>query len=64
MDNVQNCDSYTVTPHRHLWADHLENVVASTSHNPMDFQRLLQYWFYLECDIILKRDEYDNLLYS
>jgi uncharacterized membrane-anchored protein len=29
-------------PHRHLWADCLENVGASTSHNPMGLHGLLQ----------------------
>jgi hypothetical protein len=30
------------TPHRHLWADCLEDVGASTSHKPMDLHGLLQ----------------------
>jgi hypothetical protein len=34
-------------PHRHLWADCLENVGASTSHNPTGFHGLLQGWLYL-----------------
>jgi hypothetical protein len=29
-------------PHGHLWADCLENVEASTSHNHMGLQDLLQ----------------------
>jgi hypothetical protein len=29
-------------PHRHLWADCIENVVTSTSHNPMGLHGLLQ----------------------
>jgi hypothetical protein len=29
-------------PHRHLWADCLENVWVSTSHNPMGLHGLLQ----------------------
>jgi hypothetical protein len=29
-------------PHRNLWSDCLENVWASTSHNPMGFHGLLQ----------------------
>jgi hypothetical protein len=29
-------------PHRHLWADCLENVGASTFHNPMGLHVLLQ----------------------
>jgi hypothetical protein len=29
-------------PHRHLWADCLENVGTSTSHNPMGLHGLLQ----------------------
>jgi hypothetical protein len=29
-------------PHRHLWADCLENVGASTSHNPMGLHGLLR----------------------
>jgi hypothetical protein len=29
-------------PHRQLWADCLENVGASTSHNPMGLHGLLQ----------------------
>jgi hypothetical protein len=29
-------------PHRRLWADCVENVGASTSHNPMDLHGLLQ----------------------
>jgi hypothetical protein len=29
-------------PYRHLWADSLENVGASTSHNPMGLHGLLQ----------------------
>jgi hypothetical protein len=29
-------------PHRHLWADCLENVGASTSHNPVGLRGLLQ----------------------
>jgi hypothetical protein len=28
--------------HRHLWADYLENMGASTSHNPMTLHGLLQ----------------------
>jgi hypothetical protein len=31
-----------VNPHRHLWADCLENVRASTSHNPVDLHGLSQ----------------------
>jgi hypothetical protein len=31
----------TDKPHRHLWADYLENVGASTSHNPMGLHGLL-----------------------
>jgi hypothetical protein len=34
-------------PHRHLWADCLENVGASTSQNPMGLHGLLQGQFYL-----------------
>jgi hypothetical protein len=34
-------------PHRRLWADCLENVGASTSHNPMGFHGLLQGWLHL-----------------
>jgi hypothetical protein len=30
-------------PHRHLWVDCLENVGASTSHNPMGLHDLLQW---------------------
>jgi hypothetical protein len=33
-------------PFRHLWADCLENVGASTSHNPMGLHGLLQEYFY------------------
>jgi hypothetical protein len=33
-------------PHRHLWADCLENVGAWTSHNPMDLHGLLRARFY------------------
>jgi hypothetical protein len=31
-----------LTPYRHLWADCLENVGVSTSHNPMSLHDLLQ----------------------
>jgi hypothetical protein len=31
-----------IQPHRHLWANCLENVTASTSHNPMGLHGLLQ----------------------
>jgi hypothetical protein len=34
-------------PYRHLWADFLENVGSSTSHNPMCLHGLLQGWLYL-----------------
>jgi hypothetical protein len=32
-------------PHRHQWADCLENVVASTSHNPVGLHGLLLYTY-------------------
>jgi hypothetical protein len=34
-------------PHRQLWADCLDNVGASTSHNPMGLEGLLQGYCYL-----------------
>jgi hypothetical protein len=37
-----------LTIHRHLWADCLENVGASTSHNHMGFHSLLQRYLYLQ----------------
>jgi hypothetical protein len=40
-------------PHRHLWADSLENVGASTSHNPVGLHGLLQDSFTLfYCSIV------------
>jgi hypothetical protein len=33
--------------HRRLWADCLENVGTSISHNPMDLHGLLQEYLYL-----------------
>jgi hypothetical protein len=38
---------YGWQPHRHLWADGLENVGASASHNPMGLRSLLEGQFYL-----------------
>jgi hypothetical protein len=34
--------TYSWQPYRHLWADYLENVGASTSHNPMGLHGLSQ----------------------
>jgi hypothetical protein len=39
--NLPAADTYGWQPHRHLWADCIENVGASTSHNPMDLHGLL-----------------------
>jgi hypothetical protein len=44
---VKGGRSVRLTTHRHLWADCLENVGASTSHNPIGFHGLLQGWLYL-----------------
>jgi hypothetical protein len=39
---LQHGDKYMLQPHRHLWADCLENVGASMSHKLMGLHGLLQ----------------------
>jgi hypothetical protein len=43
---------HKVDPHRHLWANFVENVGASTSHNAMGLHALLQGW------ILQRRDRF------
>jgi hypothetical protein len=39
-------------PHRHLWAECLENVAASTSHMPLGLHGLVQGEIYLSCESV------------
>jgi hypothetical protein len=39
---VKDADAWDWQPQRHLWTDCLENVGASTSHNPMGLHDLLE----------------------
>jgi hypothetical protein len=52
---MMNCFLWSAeerNPYGHLWADFLEDVEASTSHNPMGLHGLLQGELYLYFKVI------------
>jgi hypothetical protein len=47
----------------HVWADCIENVGTSSSHNPMGLHGLLEEWLYFFFTVIIMHRSYHLFLY-